>query len=242
MTPWPAEGLRRVSVNSFGFGGTNGHVILDDAYHYLKSRGIKGFHNTRRVYDSSPVSEADSAIDLSLFSPAPSALEGMQHLHQQDYFFENTHESPKLFVWSSQDRSGIDRQYKSYIEYLQGRLKNHSAVDFTARLAYTLGSRRSQLSWRTFCVASSVKEICHSLEEMPKPIRSSTALSIGFVFTGQGAQWYAMGRELLSHQTFRQSLEDATAYLGSLKCPWSLLGTCPKAKELLFMMRRLTVP
>lgn len=33
--PWPQEGLRRVSVNSFGFGGSNSHVILDDAYHYL---------------------------------------------------------------------------------------------------------------------------------------------------------------------------------------------------------------
>lgn len=193
---------------------------------------MKGVHNTRQMCDNSPGSEADSAVDLSHFSPAPTALEGMQRLNQQGYFSDNTCESPKLFVWSSQDRSGIDRQHKSYMENLQGRLKTHSAADLTARLAYTLGSRRTQLSWRSFCVASSVKEICSSLEEMPKPIRSSTALSIGFVFTGQGAQWYAMGRELLYYQTFRKSLEDATAYLESLKCPWSLLGTCSKPKEL----------
>ena len=29
-TPWPVLGLRRASVNSFGFGGSNAHVILDD--------------------------------------------------------------------------------------------------------------------------------------------------------------------------------------------------------------------
>ena len=32
-TPWPVRGLRRASVNSFGFGGSNSHAILDDVYH-----------------------------------------------------------------------------------------------------------------------------------------------------------------------------------------------------------------
>ncbi|KAH6646092.1 fatty acid synthase S-acetyltransferase [Truncatella angustata] len=41
---WPACGLRRVSVNSFGFGGTNAHVVLDSASHYLRSQGLVGHH------------------------------------------------------------------------------------------------------------------------------------------------------------------------------------------------------
>ncbi|KAI1774512.1 hypothetical protein F4818DRAFT_64374 [Hypoxylon cercidicola] len=45
-TPWPCKGLRRISVNSFGFGGSNVHVILDDALHYLQERGLTGNHCT----------------------------------------------------------------------------------------------------------------------------------------------------------------------------------------------------
>lgn len=45
---WPCKGLRRVSVNSFGFGGTNTHIVMDDALHYLQERGLHGNHRTAR--------------------------------------------------------------------------------------------------------------------------------------------------------------------------------------------------
>lgn len=44
--PWPVPGLRRASINSFGYGGTNSHTIIDDAYHYLRLRGLVGKHRT----------------------------------------------------------------------------------------------------------------------------------------------------------------------------------------------------
>jgi acyl transferase domain-containing protein len=45
-TIWPSEGLRRASVNSFGFGGSNTHCIVEDALHFLQSRSLPGKHST----------------------------------------------------------------------------------------------------------------------------------------------------------------------------------------------------
>ncbi|KAF4595264.1 polyketide synthase [Ophiocordyceps camponoti-floridani] len=43
---WPMDGIRRVSVNCFGFGGTNAHVILDEAPAYLSERMLFGHHSS----------------------------------------------------------------------------------------------------------------------------------------------------------------------------------------------------
>ncbi|EEY15605.1 lovastatin nonaketide synthase [Verticillium alfalfae VaMs.102] len=45
---WPGEGLRRASVNAFGYGGSNAHVVLDDALHYLQEHGLRGRHHTAK--------------------------------------------------------------------------------------------------------------------------------------------------------------------------------------------------
>lgn len=37
---WPDVKVRRASVNSFGMGGSNAHVVIDDAHGYLISNGI----------------------------------------------------------------------------------------------------------------------------------------------------------------------------------------------------------
>jgi len=44
--PWPAQGVRRISVDSFGFGGANSHIILDDALHTIEALAIAGNHRT----------------------------------------------------------------------------------------------------------------------------------------------------------------------------------------------------
>lgn len=48
-------------------------------------------------------------------------------------------------------------------------------------------------------------------------------LAAAFIFTGQGAQWFAMGRELLAHDVFRARIAEADQYLASLGSGFSVL-------------------
>lgn len=45
-TLWPQEGVRRMSINSFGIGGSNAHVVMDDALHFLQDNNLTGQHRT----------------------------------------------------------------------------------------------------------------------------------------------------------------------------------------------------
>ncbi|KAL8393845.1 hypothetical protein RB595_003557 [Gaeumannomyces hyphopodioides] len=43
---WPQRGLRRMSINSFGVGGSNAHVVMDDALNFLAQHHMPGCHRT----------------------------------------------------------------------------------------------------------------------------------------------------------------------------------------------------
>ena len=93
-------------------------------------------------------------------------------------------------------------------------------------LAYTLTSKRILLPWKSHLVCETVKELIRNLEgNLPRPIRSfGTAPALGVVLTGQVAQWYAMGRELIAYLVFKKSLGKADRFLRILGCHWSLIG------------------
>ena len=93
------------------------------------------------------------------------------------------------------------------------------------RLAFTLSHRRSRLGWREAVAASSPTELYEILSENPGNFtRSIDKPALGFVFTGQGSQWHAMGRELFSSPIFAKSMRESDAYLTDFGADWSLIG------------------
>ena len=109
-------------------------------------------------------------------------------------------------------------------------------------LTYTLGARRNHHPHRLTLVTSSWPELAEELEafakneESPKirvafTPRREQAPRIGFIMSGQGPQWWGMGRDLMEHEpVFRKAMEQCDAALR----PWasfSLLEELKRSEE-----------
>jgi acyl transferase domain-containing protein/NADPH:quinone reductase-like Zn-dependent oxidoreductase/2-polyprenyl-3-methyl-5-hydroxy-6-metoxy-1,4-benzoquinol methylase len=234
--PWPTAGQRRISVNGFGFGGTNAHAILDDAYHYMKEHGLEGQHNC--IVDDaamgSPSSAADSGIGLNALSTVGSDDEASSDNFHRTFekHLSTLGTATKLLIFSSNEKKGLARSIEALTDYINEKSETGADNTFIDRLSYTLAKRRSLFNWRSFAMVSSLSDISSQLSEsLVPPIRSKYQPSLGLVFTGQGAQWYAMGRELSCYEMFAQSLAEADTYLLSLGSSWSILEEFAKDKK-----------
>ncbi|KAK9259811.1 hypothetical protein V1519DRAFT_499561 [Lipomyces tetrasporus] len=104
---------------------------------------------------------------------------------------------------ASHDHAGFKRNADALVEHLDTLGPAAKSPEFLANLAHTLLGARSSLSWRATCLAESATELREYLTTKPgdgatRDSSSSTSHPrIGFVFTGQGAQWARMGVEML---------------------------------------------
>lgn len=198
-------------MNSFGFGGTNCHIILDDAYNYLQAHQLAGNHCTNEVVPQSQL----------LVSPSPRPLFPLTNGNLE----KNVLSKPKLLVWSASDESGISRLAKVYNDYFNNlESKDVDMEKFLDNLAYTLAERRTSLPWKSFAVVKSISELQDLQSRLSKPVLAAPGQKLGFVFTGQGAQWARMAQELDVFPVFQRSLEDAELFFHSLGSQWSLSG------------------
>lgn len=135
-------------------------------------------------------------------------------------------ERSMIFQLSAKQEDVAQQMKANLTRYLQGRQESHER-SFLENLAYTLGQRRSAHAWNQPIRAGSISALIKGLEDpSAKPIRSSKAPRLGFVFTGQGAQWAQMGKELNSaYPIFKDTIDEADRYLLTLGCSWSLKGT-----------------
>lgn len=170
MSSWPERknGVRTAAVNSFGFGGTNGHIVLD--------------HRTAKPRDFELLSR------------------------------------PFLFKLSAASDSSLAALVSSYAEYVAVQKPSLSG------LAHTLLGCRSTLKKSHFLTASSHTELLGKLESLrhdsSKALmrRSMLTPEIGFIFTGQGAQWPEMGKQLMqTSKLFAAVIDECDRVLASLK-------------------------
>ncbi|PGH26935.1 hypothetical protein AJ80_01317 [Polytolypa hystricis UAMH7299] len=202
VSRWPSNALRRVSVNSFGYGGANAHAILDSTDQFLRECGIGQNHKS-----------ATCAVE------------------NKNYGDETIPTRKRLFIFSAHDATSLERmmpQLSSHLEVLETTrelVEESKESCYLDSLAHTLSNRRSQLVWKTYVVASAATELKATLSTSGlKAVRASNKPRIAFIFTGQGAQWAKMGLGLIQYPIFKASIVAADSYLKeTLGSEWSVM-------------------
>ena len=188
----PVSGIRRASINSFGYGGTNAHAILEE---YQASRAEEPLPPLAPLH-------AKIVQGRAVLLPLTAHTEKAGNLFK--------HELAR-FV---RDRPEV------LPEDLALSLSHHG---------------RSKHQIRSFVVGNERQSLVKSLEGPAAPWTTSTSMKrgLGFIFTGQGAQWFAMGKQLIEQcPMFRQTIERFDDVMKNLphKPGWSCITELSKPK------------
>ncbi|RYG01299.1 MAG: type I polyketide synthase, partial [Chitinophagaceae bacterium] len=201
LNSWPLEpGETAIAgVSSFGFGGTNVHMIVSEAVGYDKE--AIGYNKEAIGYnkDEEVNKESDSTSPICYLLPLSAHSPAALHSLAGDFM--------ELFTADS---------------------------EFTAKdICYAASVRRSQFDHRLAVIGNSNLKLHNNLQafirgdDIPDAFLSSNDSQrlpkLAFVFSGQGGQWYGMGRELLQHEpVFFKAIERIDQIIRE-KYSWSLI-------------------
>jgi acyl transferase domain-containing protein len=142
-------------------------------------------------------------------------VNGASQLNSEEEFSE------QIFIISAASESSLKDYAAALREWISLRQLDRAQL---RDLSQTLALRRSLHTWRSAFVASSSSELIDKLAQAKATkTKDSSSAQIAFVFTGQGAQWQGMGRELLSVPgAFCDSISRSTELLKAWGADWSL--------------------
>jgi acyl transferase domain-containing protein len=203
-------------VSGFGYGGTNAHVILEsetientisaypDERHKPLTNGVtNGVNGNGHTHDHDSTPESIKVNGVSKYSAKKSS------------------EGPHLYVLSAASKISLSNIALNLRKWLSEKMLDDGQL---RELSYTLAVRRTLHSWRVALVASNTEDLISQLDRIKlTKSKAPSSAQITFVFTGQGAQWYAMGRELLLFSVrFRDSISRSSELLKQWGSDWSL--------------------
>lgn len=224
--PWPSvpPGCpRRVSVNSFGFGGTNAHAIIE-SWDADGLDSLTSGHANSHIYGHTN----GHATNGDVIKTSTNALTSQKQI-------------PGPFILSANSTPALAANASALASYLRA----HPDTQLS-QLAYSL-FRKTDFSFRAAFSATSPEQLADKLEAAKDTFKSISRTApmpetlpprILGVFTGQGAQWATMGKELyLASDSFRSAIDGMQYSLDTLpeqdRPDWTLIDqlNAPKASS-----------
>jgi acyl transferase domain-containing protein/NADPH:quinone reductase-like Zn-dependent oxidoreductase/thioesterase domain-containing protein/acyl carrier protein len=222
LEPWPDERPALVGVNSFGFGGTNAHAVIGE------------YRDDAARTDVIPIALDVAAVSLVRSAPAAATAGSLVgspppavHVGAPGASSEDTSDMPLIITARSED--ALRQLVEPWVQLLDKA--ERSGIAF-ADVASVAARRRTHNAHVVGFGASGFGEARQLLEAFrsgePRPglhyrERPRHGPPLVFAFSGQGPQWYGMGRELLDNEpVFRDALKRCDALFEPI-AGWSLV-------------------
>ena len=222
LRPWKRrEQPRFAGVSSFGFGGTNAHIVLSDAPLVVDAQTpVRGAKAPAQYVEALRAGVTESTlVDFQElrqgFSPpkqdVSNAIEQMQAIERLRH----------LLTLSAKTESSLQELTQFFSDSL--RNTQYEVQD----LAFTSNTTRAHFEHRLAIQASSNEELLKGLEDFLNNSDSPLVVTgqskptaqpkIAFLFTGQGSQYAGMGKQLYETQpVFRAALDECAKILDSI--------------------------
>ncbi|GLF98781.1 type I polyketide synthase [Streptomyces yaizuensis] len=220
LRPWPAEGRpRRAGVSSYGVGGTISHVILEESPEERPGESPEGAARTNASdHDASDHDASDHDA-----SDHDASDHGVSH-HDA-----SSGARPAVLPLSAASDAGL----RSLAGAVADWLTDHPGTPLDS-VGHTLALRRSHLARRAAVVAGSTAELTGRLRALAADGTDATLPGVAtgraapgqetpvvWVFSGHGAQWSGMGRDLLDHDPAFTAAVDSLADVFREELGWT---------------------
>src|SRR5262249_10175010 len=151
-------------------------------------------------------------------------------------------ERPWPIVLSARSEDALRGYAMKLASWLTERVNLNGDSPLLPDLTYTLGARRNHHAHRLTLALRSIPELIEELDAFAikqDSVRARTSFTprsehaprIAFVMSGQGPQWWGMGRELMQHEAvFRRVIEACDAAIRDV-VPFSLLKELGRSEE-----------